>query len=373
MPSLALHPAAPTAGPPLTQPAAGLVDVFVAGVGHVGGALLRQIAALPGRPRLRVVGGSTTRGAVLRPDGVPADALAAALAVCAPPDWPALAAALADHARPLVVVDATGSSEVAARYEALLGAGVHVVTSSKLANAGPLDLFYRLQALGDGRRAHYRFETTVGAGLPLVRTVEDLAATGDRVRSVRAVLSGTMTYLFSEVEHGVPFSVAVAEAVRRGYAEPDPRDDLSGEDVVRKGLILGRAAGLATERAEVEVDGLASVAVRAAPRDEVVARLAAEDGAWARRARSAEAAGHRLRYVARLDARGGRGHLRVGVEAVPADSPLGRLGRTDNVVEITTDRYAASPLVVQGPGAGAEVTAGGVLADVLAVARAVAR
>ncbi len=358
--------------PDASRPDASRLDVFVAGVGHVGGALLGQIDALAGRPAaLRVVGGCTTRGAVFRPDGLPAGALAPALGAFSPPDWPALLDAFEAHAatgRPLAVVDATGSPDAAAVYERLLRAGVHVVTASKLAGAGPLDLFHRLSHYGDGRRAAWRYEATVGAGLPVIGTLRDLVATGDRLRGVRAVLSGTMTFLFSEVERGVAFSAAVAAAVAAGYAEADPRDDLSGEDVVRKSLILARAGGLAAERAEVQVESLVPEAARAAARADVPALLAVEDDAWRRRADAAATAGTRLRYVARIGADAGLARIRVGVEAVPADSPLGLLRRTDNLVEIASDRYAASPLVVQGPGAGPAVTAGGVLADLLAVA-----
>ncbi len=355
-------PPAETTSPPL--------DVYLAGVGTVGGALLDQIAGLSSSA-LRLVGACTRRRSALAFDGLdPADPDLAP----APPDWPALLDALAAHARlrPAVFVDATGSAQVADVVEPLLRSGVSVVTPSKLANARSQETYDRLRQLSATGRVHYRYETTAGAGLPVVQTVESLVATGDRVQSIRGVLSGTMTYLFGQIERGVSFSTAARWAHEQGYTEPDPRDDLSGEDVARKLLILARSAGLRVERSEVTVASLVPPEAATVPVTLVTDALAAADEAWAARAATAEAEGKRLRYVAEIDGRDRtRPLLRVGAQAVPADSPLGRLSGADNLVEITTDRYAASPIVVQGPGAGAAVTAAGVLADVLAVARAV--
>lgn len=342
------------------------VDLFVAGVGHVGGALLAQVAALEDRP-LRLVGACVTDGCVWRPEGL--DAVDEALAASAAPDWDALERQLAAHPHPLVFVDATGSPAVARRYAALLAAGVHVVTPSKHGNTFEQAYFDRLRRLTSGTGTHFKYEATVGAGLPVVRVVQDLVATGDRVRRIEGVFSGTMTYLFSRVEAGVPFSQAVAEAVAEGYAEPDPRDDLSGEDVVRKLLTLARTAGYPVERGEVEVETLIPEALRGVPRERFVGGLAAYDAGWAARRAAAEAEGQRLRYVGRL----AEGRIRIGVEAVAERSALGRLADADNLIQVWTDRYTASPLTVQGPGAGPAVTAGGVLADVLDIAGRVAR
>lgn len=342
------------------------VDLYLAGVGAVGGALLDQVAALGGR-LLQLVGACTRRGVVWGDGALDAAVVRAHVGSGTGPHWPETLARLEASARPTVFVDATGSPEVADHYERLLAAGVHIATPSKLANTRDQAAFDRLRALGsDG--VHYRYEATVGAGLPVVRVLQDLVATGDRVHAVHGVVSGTLTYLFTQLDRDVPFSRAVRQAVELGYAEPDPRDDLSGEDVARKFLILARTAGVRVERDAVEVESLVPEDVRDVPLDGLYEALAAHDAAWAERAAEARSHGARLRYVGRFE----DGAIRVGLRAVPAHTPLGLLRGTDNLVQIHTDRYAASPLTVQGPGAGPDVTAAGVLADALDIARRVA-
>jgi homoserine dehydrogenase len=356
--SLALaQPLRPAARPELAH---SFLNVYLAGVGAVGGALLDQIEAIAD-PRLRLVGVCTTRGSVLDPQGIAPEDARAAVGNGRPREWQTVFGTLPS---PTVFVDATGSLEVAGFYERLFDGGHHVATPSKLANTRAQERFEGLLRLASDRGVHYRYEATVGAGLPVIRVVQDLLATGDRLRSAQGVVSGTMTYLFSRVEAGVPLSLAVREAVRQGYAEPDPRDDLSGEDVVRKLLILARTAGYRIEREEVEVESLVPQELAAVTRDEFLRGLEAYDRVWARRTAEARSRGERLRYVGRLR----EGSIRIGVESVPAASPLGLLRGTDNLLELTTDRYATSPLTVQGPGAGPAVTAGGVLADVLDIA-----
>jgi aspartokinase/homoserine dehydrogenase 1 len=342
------------------------VDLYLAGVGAVGGALLDQVTTLDGR-LLRLVGACTRRGSIWSDAPLDVDAIRTHVGTGTGPHWPETLARLEASDHPTVFVDATGSPEVAGYYERLLGAGVHIATPSKLANTRDQALFDRLRTLSSNG-VHYRYEATVGAGLPVVRVVQDLVATGDRVRAVHGVVSGTLTYLFTQLERGVPFSRAVKQAVELGYAEPDPRDDLSGEDVARKFLILARTAGAQIERDAVDVEALVPDEVQGVPLADLYDALAAQDAAWAARTAEARSHGARLRYVGRFE----DGAIRVGIQAVPAHTPLGLLHGTDNLVQIRTDRYADSPLTVQGPGAGAHVTAGGVLADALDIARRVA-
>ena len=343
-------------------------DLFLAGVGSVGQALLQQVAALPeGGPRLRVIGACTTRHSFWKTSGLASPEAAGALRDGPPPDWSRLLVRLAQPAHvPRVFIDATGSKAVPRFYERLLQAGVSVVTPSKIANTQGQDDFDRLQAAAHASAGSYRYETTVGAGLPVVQTVRNLVATGDRIRSIRGAVSGTLTFVFDRLRQGALLSEAVHEAAAQGYAEPDVRDDLSGEDVARKFLILARTAGFSLERADLEVESLVPEALRTASAEAFLSCLSQVDARWQERVAEAQGEGRVLQYAGTFSEDG----VRVGVQRVPAEAPLGRLQGTDNLIEIYSDRYATSPIVVQGPGAGPAVTAAGVLADVLTVAAA---
>lgn len=262
-----------------------------------------------------------------------------------------------------VVVDATASESVAGWHSEWLARGIHVVTANKLGNGGELA---RAQAIAEACAeggARYGDSATVGAGLPLLRSVRELAAGGDRVTGVEGVLSGSLAWLFDRHDGSRPFSELVREARAKGYAEPDPREDLSGGDVRRKLLILARAAGLELQADDVHMDPLLPAALAAAAPGEVDALLPALDAPMGARLDEARAAGARLRFVGRFDADGAH----VGLRALPAGHPLCAGGGTDNVVAITSCRYREQPLVIRGPGAGAGVTAAALLDDVLAV------
>ena len=367
--SLSLAAAPPPRAPSSVPRAA---DLFLAGVGSVGQALLQQVADLPeGGPRLRVIGACTTRHSFWKTSGLASpEAAGALLREGPPPDWSRLFMRLGQPAHvPRVFVDATGSKAVPRFYEPLLRAGVSVVTPSKLANTQGQDDFDRLQAATHAAGASYRYETTVGAGLPVVQTVHNLVATGDRIHSIRGAVSGTLTFVFDRLRQGALLSEAVREAAAQGYAEPDVRDDLSGEDVARKFLILARTAGLSLERADIEVESLVPEALCTASTAAFLRALPQVDASWQERVAKAQADDVVLQYTGSLSEDG----VRVGVQRVPAEAPLGRLRGTDNLIEIYSDRYATSPIVVQGPGAGPAVTAAGVLADVLAAAAHVDR
>jgi len=264
-----------------------------------------------------------------------------------------------------VLVDLT-ADDTAPALEQALTHGMNLV----LANKRPLaDRRAVSEALWQTARAHGRrilHEATVGAGLPIIDTYHKLIESGDRVASIEGLLSGTLGYVLSEVSAGVPFSRAVRRAMDKGYTEPDPRDDLSGMDVARKALILARLLGYTEELRESSVESLVPKWARSLSLDDFLERLEELDAPWQRRVAAAAAEGAVLRYVAlvRPD------KIAVGVRAVPAASPLASIKGSDNQLVFTTARYKSNPLVITGPGAGAEVTAAGVLNDILRLAGA---
>lgn len=262
-----------------------------------------------------------------------------------------------------VVVDATASDTVAEWHAEWLSRGVHVVTANKLGSGSSLA---RAQAIASARQASgasYGDSATVGAGLPLLRSLRALAAGGDRIHRIEGVLSGSLAWLFNTFDGSRPFSSLLREARKGGCTEPDPRTDLSGEDVRRKLLILARAAGLPLHADEVEVESLVPRELAALELGVLDSGLPLLDTPLATRLLDAQANGKRLRFLARVDPQGAR----VGLVALDRHEPLLAGTGTDNCVAIYSDRYAGQPLLIQGPGAGAEVTAAALLDDVLCV------
>ena len=273
---------------------------------------------------------------------------------------------ISTHALPRpVVVDVT-ADDTAAILRHVLASGMDVV----LANKRPLTerggTAQSLHALARSRGQRLLFEATVGAGLPIIDTAAKLLESGDRIHRIDGCLSGTLGFLLSELGDGRAFSATVREAMRCGYAEPDPREDLSGMDVARKALILGHFAGFTGGMDEVAVESLVPARARHLPLAAFLATLEEFDAEWCGRVEAAKAQGQVLRYVASVT----RKAIRVGLASVPASSALGGLRGTDNQVVFTTDRYATHPLVITGPGAGLEVTAAGVMNDVMKLAPA---
>ncbi len=352
-----------------------VLSLGLVGVGQVGRALLAQLEerapVLRERFRLdiRLRAVADSRRMVLAEKSLsPGEALEALARGGAPVDLDALAAHVgAAHLPHGAVVDCSASELVAGRYEAWMHRGLHVVTPNKRAGAGPIARYRALRALGETRGRHWLYEATVGAGLPVITTLRDMVQTGDRVERVEGVLSGTLSYVFNVFDGSAPFSEVVRDARARGYTEPDPRDDLSGMDVARKLVILAREMGVEIELSDVEVESLVPAdAASATSPEEFLDRLRASDDAMAARVRAARDAGARLRYVGVVDA---AGRARVSLSPYPERHAFSRLAETDNVFAFTSARYpAAQPLVVQGPGAGPAVTAGGVFADLLRLA-----
>lgn len=266
-----------------------------------------------------------------------------------------------DHA---VLVDCSASDEVADCYARWLAAGIHVVTPNKRAGSGPL---LRWQAIRNAcaHGVHFRAEATVCAGLPVVQTLRDLLDTGDELLSIEGMFSGTLAWLCNRYDATQPFSSLLREAHALGYTEPDPREDLSGIDVGRKLVILAREAGWPLSLDDVEVESLVPDALVALPLESCMQQLDALDAPLAARLERARSQGGVLRHVARLDR---HGRARVALEVLPRAHAFAHSRLTDNVVQFTTARYCDNPLLVQGPGAGPDVTAAGVFADVLRVA-----
>jgi aspartokinase/homoserine dehydrogenase 1 len=347
------------------------VSIGLIGPGLVGGALLGQLATQITRLCDTVKLDLRVRGIVRSGEMVLADGeiepgawREAKGARRVPTDLEAFARHIqADHLPHAVIIDCSANAEVARHYHDWLAAGIHIVTPNKKANSGPLAYY---ESLKDARRdagTHYLYEATVGAGLPVIQTLRDLRETGDEVRSVEGIFSGTLAYLFNVYDGSEPFSSIVRTAKQKGYTEPDPRDDLSGTDVARKLIILGREIGLKLELGDVEVESLVPPELAGCGAEEFLARLPEFDARMQARFAEATAAGQVLRYVGRLDARAGR--ATVGLVRLDRKHPFANIALTDNVVRFETMRYCDNPLIVQGPGAGPEVTAGGVFGDLL--------
>jgi len=268
-----------------------------------------------------------------------------------------------------IVVDATASDAVATRHVQWLAQGIHVVTACKLGQGASLARWRDIRTACAVGGTRYGDSATVGAGLPLLRSIRELQAGGDRIHAIAGVLSGSLAWLCDQYDGLRPFSGFVREACAAGYTEPDPREDLSGEDVRRKLLILARTAGVELEADAVEVESLVPAELAALPADAVDAALESLDAPLRERCAAAYGNGGKLRHVARL---GEDGRARVGLEAlVPGDVLLGGNG-SDNRIAIWSDRYRRQPLLVQGPGAGAAITAAALLDDVLAIQRCAA-
>ena len=344
-----------------TAPAVALV---LLGTGVVGGALLKLLNT-PAAASLRLVGAANSRRQQTDPACLANRSLREQLnSQGAPRDNVSLLAALdASDAPAKVIVDATASGSLASRHAEWLAHGYHVVTANKALAGGELPGWRALQAaVASGGR--YGDSATVGAGLPVLSTLRRLRSCGDNLLTLEGVFSGSLSWLFNQYDGSVPFSALLREARKLGYTEPDPRSDLSGEDVARKLLIIARNAGFALGTDEVQVESLVPEALRALTAESFLARLQELDDPLAERHAEAKSRGCVLRFLARLNQ---RGHARVDLVEVPVTHPAARLYGTDNQFALTTTRYHAQPLVIQGPGAGPEITAQALLGDVLAL------
>ena len=350
------------------------VRIALLGTGTVGKALLARLDSLKGSSltrSLRLVHVANSRQALHAQRGLASGDVVARLAHAEKTSsLGQIASTLAGNST-RIVIDATASEAVAEQHEHWLAQGIHVVTACKLGQGTSLARWRAIRAACVRGGARYGDSATVGAGLPLLRSLRELRAGGDAIHAIVGVLSGSLAWLFNRYDGMRPFSALVRQARDAGYTEPDPREDLSGEDVRRKLLILARASGYRLEADAVDVASLVPTELASRAKHDVDAALPALDTPLRERYAQAYRNAEKLRFIARLES-GDAGLVRanVGLESLPPDHPLAGGAGTDNRVAIWSDRYRDQPLVIQGPGAGAEVTAAALLDDVLRIAHA---
>ena len=346
------------------QDPAPAIAIVLLGTGVVGGALLKLLNT-PAAASVRLVGAANSRRQQLDPARLASRGLREQLNSDGEPrDNVRLLAALdTSGAAVKVLIDATANAALAARHAEWLARGYHVVTANKALAGGDLSGWRALQA-ATANGGRYGDSATVGAGLPVLSTLRRLRLCGDALLTLEGVFSGSLSWLFNQYDGSKPFSALLREARQLGFTEPDPRSDLSGDDVARKLLIIARNAGFSLGVDEVLVESLVPESLRAIDTETFLVRLEELDAPLAARHAEAASRGGVLRFLARLNQ---RGHARVGLVEVPVTHPAARLYGTDNQFAFTTTRYNSQPLVIQGPGAGPEVTAQALLGDVLAL------
>jgi aspartokinase/homoserine dehydrogenase 1 len=271
----------------------------------------------------------------------------------------------ADYLPHAVLIDATASGELTAHYESWLTRGINIITPNKKFNAGPFASYRSLRETARKHQRYFLYETNVGAGLPIIQTLRGLVETGDEIIKIEGVLSGTLSYIFNSLDGSRTFSEVVREAHSLGLTEPDPREDLSGVDVARKLIILAREMGLEVEMDAVHVESMVAEDLRGGTVDEYLAGLGKHDHMIAALLKSAREKGGVVRYVGTIDS---AGNLSAQMRSYPIEHPFASLTGSDNIVSFKTARYNSQPMIVRGPGAGPEVTAAGVFADLLRLA-----
>ncbi len=348
-----------------------VLNLFICGVGTVGGKLIEQIRSqydeLKERSRLKlnVVGIASSRNAIFSRDGLDLADYRELLKEAEPSDPNKLReSVLGMNIFNSVFVDCTASKDVAELYQTFLEHNISVIAANKIAASSDYGSYLKLKRTALARGVKFRFETNVGAGLPIIGTINDLRNSGDRILKIEAVLSGTLNFIFNEIAADVPFSETVRRAKEQGYSEPDPRIDLSGKDVIRKLVILTREAGYKVEQDDVEKHLFVPDEYFEGSVDDFWEKLPALDADFEKRRAVLEKENKRWRFVAKME--GGR--TSVSLQEVGSTHPFYNLEGSNNIVLLTTERYKEYPMQIQGYGAGASVTAAGVFANIMSIA-----
>ena len=348
-----------------------VLNLFICGVGTVGGMLIEQIKSQyeelkqNSNLKLKVVGIASSKNAIFNRDGLNLDNYREELKASEPSN--------PEHLRDVILqmnifnsvfVDCTASQDVATLYQSLLENNISVIAANKIAASGKYEDYYHLKQTAIQRGVKFRFETNVGAGLPIIGTINDLRNSGDKILKIEAVLSGTLNFIFNEIGAETPFSETVKRAKEQGYSEPDPRIDLSGKDVVRKLVILTREAGYKVEQEDVEKHLFVPNDYFQGSVEDFWKRLPELDANFEQRREKLAEEGKRWRFVATMD----HGKTNVALKEVDSNHPFYNLEGSNNIVLLTTDRYKEYPMQIQGYGAGASVTAAGVFANIMSIA-----
>jgi len=348
-----------------------VLNLFICGVGTVGGSLIEQIAHQQEklmrelRLKLNVVGIASGHNAMFRREGLDLTDFRTKLKASEPSNIQRLRdEVIGMNIFNSVFVDCTASAEVAGIYKDLLSHNINVVAANKIAASSDYDSYRELKTIAQQRGVKFLFETNVGAGLPIIRTINDLRNSGDKILRIEAVLSGTLNFIFNKISAEVPFSETVKMAKAEGYSEPDPRIDLSGKDVIRKLVILAREAGYQVNQEDVEKRLFVPDSYFEGSLEEFWERLPELDADFESRRQQLEKEGKVWRFVAALD----QGKLSVSLQEIAHDHSFYVLEGSNNIVLLTTERYKEYPMLIQGYGAGASVTAAGVFADIMSLA-----
>ncbi len=348
-----------------------VLNLFLCGVGTVGASLIEQIASQQEKLmreqglKLNIVGLASSRKALFSRDGLDLKNYRELLDAAPVSNTKRLRdEVIGMNIFNSVFVDCTASAEVAGLYKEFLEHNINVVAANKVAASNDYKIYRELKAIAQRRGVKFLFETNVGAGLPIIRTINDLIHSGDKILRIEAVLSGTLNFIFNKISADVPFSQTVRMAKEEGYSEPDPRIDLSGKDVIRKLVILTREAGYQIEQSDVEANLFIPDDFFSGDVEQFWQKLPSLDADFEARRQRVEGEGKRWRFVAKYE----EGHASVSLAEIPESHPFYRLEGSNNIVMLTTERYREYPMLIQGYGAGASVTAAGVFADIMSIA-----